>query len=241
MRKAIFGSLLTLALVAAIVTAQATGIILLPGSNTLKSLHFQGYPGLGIYSSSTGVMFIGDTTSNGITCTSGNGCTAALASASVGTTSPTVTDTSALGTSSLLFTNLFRSQSIQGSKSQILTDAGAAVASVTVAIPTNGHIAGTIGWTAKSLSGTDQLVAVGDQRWWGTDTAGTPVCGINKIGTDGEGHSGGANTLVCTWTNVVATTNCVLSVTCTNDLAAAQAITLYRSVTTQIPATLTFN
>lgn len=72
MRKAIFGSLLTLILVAAIVTAQATGIILLPGSNTLKSLHFQGYPGLGIYMPTPGTVYIGGT-SGGVTFTETGG------------------------------------------------------------------------------------------------------------------------------------------------------------------------
>lgn len=72
MRKAIFGSLLTLILVAAIVTAQATGIILPPGSNTLKSLHFQGYPGLGIYMPTPGTVYIGGT-SGGVTFTETGG------------------------------------------------------------------------------------------------------------------------------------------------------------------------
>lgn len=129
---------------------------------------------------------------------------------------------------------------LTGGVSQSLTDAAAAVPSVTVAVPTNGWIAGELMWHATSVSGADQLVANGTQRFWGSDTAGTPVCGINKIGTDGEGHSGGANTLVCTWTNVVSTTNCALSVTCTNDLAAVQAITLYRRVASSANPTMTF-
>jgi hypothetical protein len=54
-----------------------SGITLPAGSNTLKSIHFSGYPGLGIYSSSAGVMVIGDTTAAGITCTNGSGCTVA--------------------------------------------------------------------------------------------------------------------------------------------------------------------
>lgn len=121
-----------------------------------------------------------------------------------------------------------------------LTDAGAAVPFARIAVPTNGWKAGELQWTATSLSGADQLVANGAVRWWSADTAGTPVCGINKIGTDGEGHSGGVNTLVCTWTNVQNTTNCDLSVTCTNDLAAVQAITLYGHVNMQIPGGLSF-
>jgi len=121
-----------------------------------------------------------------------------------------------------------------------LTDAAAATPYAVVAVATNGWIAGELEWTATSVSGADQLVANGAIRYWGTDTAGTPVCGINKIGTDGEGHSGGANTLVCTWTNVVSTTNCALSVTCTNDLAGSQAITLYGVPRSQIAQTVTY-
>lgn len=61
-----------LVVIASLATAQS-GVILPSGSNTLKSIHFSGYPGLGIYSPSAGVMFIGDA-SNGISCTNGSGC-----------------------------------------------------------------------------------------------------------------------------------------------------------------------
>lgn len=121
-----------------------------------------------------------------------------------------------------------------------LTDAAAATSFATIAVPTNGHIGGELVWMATSLSGADQLVANGSIRIWGTDTAGTPVCGINKIGTDGEGHSGGANTLVCTWTSVVSTTNCAVSVTCTNNLAGTQAISLTGVPTMQRPAAIVY-
>jgi hypothetical protein len=50
------------------------GVILPPGSNTLKSIHCNGTPGLGIYCPSTGTMWIGDE-SLGFLCTSGSGCT----------------------------------------------------------------------------------------------------------------------------------------------------------------------
>ena len=153
---------------------------------------------------------------------------------------PKIPDTFALGSAGFPFTDVHVARSIQGGEVQQLVDAAAATPSITIAIPTNGHRAGELSWTATSLSGADQLVAVGSQRWWATDTAGTPVCGINKIGTDGEGHSGGANTLACTWTNVVATTNCAISVTCTNNLGATQAISIYRRVTTNLPATITY-
>lgn len=121
-----------------------------------------------------------------------------------------------------------------------LTDAAAATSFATIAVPTDGHIGGELVWMATSFSGADQLVANGSIRFWGTDTAGTPVCGINKIGTDGEGHSGGANTLICTWSNVVSTTNCAVSVTCTNNLATAQAISLTGVPTMQRPAAIVY-
>jgi hypothetical protein len=60
-------------LVAAAVATAQSGLVLLPGSATLKSIHFSGYPGLGIYSSSAGVMYVGDTT-GGLSCTNGTGC-----------------------------------------------------------------------------------------------------------------------------------------------------------------------
>ena len=153
---------------------------------------------------------------------------------------PVTTDAYYVGTAGNLYISLGISRSIQGSKSKALTDATAATPFMTVAVPTNGWAGGELIWTATSVSGADQLVANGRVRFWGTDTAGTPVCGINVIGTDGEGHSGGANTLVCTWTNVVSTTFCALSVTCTNDLAAAQAITLYGRADMPTTNTLAF-
>ena len=130
--------------------------------------------------------------------------------------------------------------SIQGSKSKTLTDAAAATPFMTVAVPTNGWVGGEIGWTATSVSGSDQLTTVGRIRFAGATTSTTPVCTVGVIGTDLAAVSGGGNTLVCTWTNVVAAQTCALSVTCTNDLAAAQAITLYGRADMQIPATLVF-
>jgi hypothetical protein len=95
---------------AAVVFAQS-GIILPAGSSTLRSIHFSGYPGLGIYSSSAGVMEIG-TAAGGISCTNGSGCTAILTGLSGTTlttatltsptlTSPTMSDPTSTGTSTL--------------------------------------------------------------------------------------------------------------------------------------------
>jgi hypothetical protein len=129
---------------------------------------------------------------------------------------------------------------VQGAKAKSLTDAAAATPFMTVAVATNGWIGGELGWTGTSVSGADQLVAKGRVRFWGATTGTTPVCGINVIGTDGEGHSGGANTLVCTWTNVVASKTCALSVTCTNNLAGTQAITMWGRPDMEIVSTLAF-
>lgn len=153
---------------------------------------------------------------------------------------PRITDTYNIGDASLLVKDAYLVRSIQGGKAKSLTDAAAATPFVTAAVATNGWVGGELGWTATSVSGADQLVANGSVRWWGATTSTTPVCGINKIGTDGEGHSGGANTLVCTWTNVVAAQTCALSVTCTNDLAGTQAITLTGRANMPTTATLVF-
>lgn len=72
-KRTIIGLGLLVACTGALVTSQG-GITLSSGSNTLKALHFQGYPGLGVYSPSSGVMFIGDETGEGLTCTDGSGC-----------------------------------------------------------------------------------------------------------------------------------------------------------------------
>ena len=146
--------------------------------------------------------------------------------------------TSEAGTGAASATRGFTS--IQGSKSKALTDAAAATPFMTVAVPTNGWVGGELGWTATSVSGADQLTTVGRIRFAGATTTTTPVCTVGVIGTDLPAVSAGGNTLVCTWTNVVAAQTCALSVTCTNDLAAAQAITLYGRADMQIPATLVF-
>jgi len=145
-----------------------------------------------------------------------------------------------IGRADILLKGVYSGEFTSGGKSQALTDAAAATPSLTIAVATNGWIDGELIWAATSSSGADQLIATGSSRFWGSATGSTPVCGLNKIGTDGEGHSGGANTLVCTWTNLVSTTNCALSVTCTNDLAGTQAITLYRRFNSPNTMTATF-
>jgi hypothetical protein len=153
---------------------------------------------------------------------------------------PTVTDATNLGATSKLITIGYFSRGFQGSKSKALTDAAAATPFMTVAVPTNGWVGGELIWTATSLSGADQLATQGAIRFAGATTGATPVCTVGVIGTDLAAVSGGANTLVCTWSNAVAAQTCAVSVTCSNNLAGTQAITLYGRADLPIAATLVF-
>jgi len=153
---------------------------------------------------------------------------------------PSASDSKDMGLSSALWRTAYVTRSIQGSKSKALTDAAAATPFMTVAVPTDGWVGGELGWTATSLSGSDQLTTVGSIRFAGAATSTTPVCTIDVIDADLAAVSGGANTLVCTWTNVVVAQTCALSVTCTNNLVGTQAITLYGRPDMQIVATLDF-
>jgi len=139
---------------------------------------------------------------------------------------PAATDAYDLGTTGRLFYSFWLARGTQGAKTKALTDAAAATAFMTAAVPTNGWAGGELVWTATSLSGADQLTTQGRIRFAGATTAATPVCTIGVVGTDLAAVSGGANTLICTWTNVVAAQTCALSVTCTNNLAGTQAITM---------------
>lgn len=153
---------------------------------------------------------------------------------------PSTTTTKDLGAGSARWRSLFLQNGIVGGASKSLTDAAAATAFMTVAVPTNSWIGGELIWTATSVSGSDRLTTQGSIRFAGAATGTTPVCTVGVIGTDLAAVSGGGNTLVCTWTNVVAAQTCALSVTCTNDLAGAQAITLYGRHDMPIQATVVF-
>ena len=143
-------------------------------------------------------------------------------------------------TSGEAFSFVYVKRAMQGSVAKALTDAAAATAFATVAVPTNGWAGGELIWTATSLSGADRLTTQGRIRFAGAATNVTPVCTVNVIGTDLAAVSAGANTLICTWTNVVASQTCALSVTCTNNLAATQAITLYGRLDMPIDVTVVF-
>jgi hypothetical protein len=117
--------------------------------------------------------------------------------------------------------DFFVAQSVQGSRSKALTDAAAAVAIERVAVPTNGYVGMLTSFTANSTDGTNRLTTTGLVSWAGADTAGTPTCGAPVVVGLSTAYKR-ANTLVCTFTNVVSTTNCDLSVTCTDNLAGVQ-------------------
>jgi hypothetical protein len=124
------------------------------------------------------------------------------------------------------FLGLYLTGSQQGSTSLTLTDAGAAVSFVRIAVPTDGYIGGKVIWTATSTHATGRLTATGESAFAGSDAAGTPLCTtpLTEIFTPITSYQR-VNTLACTLTAAVATTNCDLQVTCTDDLAAAQPMT----------------
>jgi len=128
---------------------------------------------------------------------------------------------------------------IEGSSAKTLTDAAAAVAVWRCAIPSNDYLGGEIIWSTKSTDTTDYRVTQGRIRFAGVNKAGTNTCtAINVVGTDLTASSN-ANTLVCTWTNVVNTTNCDLSVTCTDNTAASQTMSVNSRLDMPLPQTCT--
>jgi hypothetical protein len=129
----------------------------------------------------------------------------------------------ALGTASSSFSAAFIARGIQGSKSKTLTDAGAAVSFVRIAVPTGGSMGGDVIYTATSTNGTAALTRQARWSFAGSDTAGTVTCGVGTEYAVATAYSR-ANTLVCTMTAVTSTTNCDLQITCTDNLAAAQTV-----------------
>jgi hypothetical protein len=138
---------------------------------------------------------------------------------------PAPTDTRTLGISTNLWKDIYLSRSIQGSKPKSLTDAGAAVSIERVAVPTNGYAGMLTSFTANSTDGTNRLTTTGLVSWAGADTAGTPTCGTPVVVGLSTAYKR-ANTLVCTFTTAVSTTNCDLQVTCTDNMAGVQTMTI---------------
>lgn len=137
------------------------------------------------------------------------------------------------------FNHLYMSRGIQGAKQKSLTDGAAAVAVVRIPVSAAGYQAGEVLWDAQSTDATDLRVLSGRTRFAAVNKAGTLTCGINVVGTDLLASSNG-NILACTWTNVVNTTNCDLSVTCTDDTAGSQSIDIKMRVDMTTVSAITF-
>lgn len=131
------------------------------------------------------------------------------------------------------------SSGLLGGVAKTLTDAAAATPVIRVPIATAGFRAGEVLWNAQSTDGTDHRTTAGVVRFAGVNKAGTPTCTVGVVGTDLTASSN-ANTLVCTWTNVVNTTNCDLSVTCTDNTAAPQTMTINVRANMTTTAAITF-
>jgi hypothetical protein len=138
---------------------------------------------------------------------------------------PVANDTAALGGASNQTSIVYTSRGLQGSKSKALTDAAAAVAVIRVPVASNGHQNGNVIWDASSNDGTDYRSATGTIHFASISKGATPTCTVNVMGTDLQASSN-ANTLVCTWTNVVNSTNCDLSVSCTDNTAGTQTMSI---------------
>jgi hypothetical protein len=128
-----------------------------------------------------------------------------------------------IGSAAARFTRGYFARSIQGSQSKALTDAGAAVSVTRIPVATNSYIGGWMEWVATATDGTDQKTLVGRTRFAFADKAGTPQCTVAADGTDLL-ESTNANTLACTVSAAVSTTNCDLQVTCTDNTGGAQTV-----------------
>jgi hypothetical protein len=152
---------------------------------------------------------------------------------------PLADDSYDTGYSATQWRNSYIARSIQGSKSKALTDAGAAVAVIRVPVATNGYQGGEVIWNAQSTDATDYRATEGRIRFAAISKAATPTCAVNVVGTDLTASSN-ANTLVCTWTNVVNTTNCDLSVACVDNTAGTQTMSVFFRADMPTTATLVF-
>jgi hypothetical protein len=152
---------------------------------------------------------------------------------------PVATDARTAGTSSALWSDVYVSRTVEGSKSFTLTDAAGAATVWSCAIPTSNYLAGEILWAAKSTDATDYRVTDGRIRFAGVNKAGATTCTISVAVTADLTASSNASTLVCTWTNVSSTTNCLLKVTCTDNTAGTQTMTMNSRLDMPIPQVCT--
>lgn len=94
---------------------------------------------------------------------------------------------------------------------------GSAQSIITVAIPTSTDVYGMfVTYTVYDINGANYVARTGSVKVQGGNSGGTATCTINTT-QDAESEDGSqivtsnAATLTYTWTNVVSTTNCVLS------------------------------
>lgn len=152
---------------------------------------------------------------------------------------PASSDTKDIGASTNLFAVGWMSRGLQGAKTKSLTDAGAAVTFMRVAIASSAYTAGELIYATTSTDATDFRTTTGRIRYAGVNKGGTVTCTVGVVGTDLTASSNG-NTLACTWTNVTATTNCDLQVTCTDNTAGTQTMTVYGRHDTPFTSTISF-
>lgn len=148
------------------------------------------------------------------------------------------TDSADFGTAAAPIRLQYLSRGVQGSKTKSLVDAAAAASFVRIAVPTNGFASGRVIYTATSTDGTNILVSSGSCEFAAADTAGTVTAGTPTCDTPSTAYKR-ANTLVCTISGAVSTTNYDLQATCTDNLAGTQTVTLYYRLDMPFPNTVT--
>lgn len=102
-----------------------------------------------------------------------------------------------------------------GSKTAITEASAQSI--ITVGIPTSTNVYGmNVNYTVYDINGANYVARTGSVKVQGGNSGGTATCTINTT-QDTEAEDGSqivtsnAATLTYTWTNVVSTTNCVLS------------------------------
>lgn len=131
-------------------------------------------------------------------------------------------------------------RSIQGSRALVLTDAAVAVSFTRIAVASNGYMGGEMLWVATSTDATDYRSLTGRTRFSFVNKGGTEDCNdVAAIGTDLLSSSNG-NTLACTWTGAnAAADTCDLQVTCTDNTAGDQTVSIYGTIQMPILGTVT--
>ncbi len=147
-----------------------TGVILPPGSNTLKSLHITGHPGLGIYEVSDGAMYIGNA-EGGFVCGATGACYFS---------EPTLT-TSYYGFYSTLSTNTpDAANAVWGVSNKVTFEGATANAFETSITPADPTAARTV--TLADASGTVMLSALATNA---PEAANSVTGGSNQLVFEG--------------------------------------------------------